>query len=68
MTETVELMDGYEVRFVWAHSSDWFYTHILHNDEMVASKAVCKSHRRAVRWAKRKIRDHRRAIQALGQI
>lgn len=55
----------YSVSFERAINHDWFYTRIYHDGSMIAEKACCRSYSRSVRWARRRIRDHRKALASL---
>lgn len=58
----------YEIRFVKASQYDWFTVYVLYDGKAIAQKSVCKSFRRAGRWAKGRIKDHSIALEKLGYL
>ena len=62
----------YEVNFDAARSYNWFYTRIywVENDEktLIAEKACCRDHKRAAKWARKKINDYEDARHILSGV
>ena len=58
----------YEIRFVKALQHDWFTVCVLYGGEIIAEKSVCRSFRRAGRWARGRIKDHSLALERLGYL
>lgn len=52
----------YRVVIQHAGSFDWFYVRVFYRDQLIHSKACCKSYRLARRRVRRVVRAHRKFI------
>ena len=58
----------YKVKIVKAHSYGWFTIYIYWGDTLIKEKSACNSYTLASRWAKRKIKNHKKARKILGEL
>jgi hypothetical protein len=63
---TVTMPDGYTITFTPVNYGE-FKTIVMHNDLFVAERRECKSWWWAVRWGRRRVREHRRAMRKVVQ-
>jgi hypothetical protein len=61
--EFLALKDAdYSVRTEHASSFSWFYVRVFYRDQLIYSKACCRSYRVARGRVRRAVRDHKRFI------
>jgi hypothetical protein len=56
--------DGYEVIFAYTSDNPFSVT-VKHGDTFVATSGKFESHTAAARWARKRIREHRKALAIL---